>query len=128
MKNLKPVFDLAHLTKENGMKDSMEYIVQEASKTSQVYMNEKLGQIQSNLDSLKISMVFDGDYSRTKNQVHSLETKFSILQDTSEILDRKIQELKMDMTNFVTVNVFRKEIESIRFSLKRVRIICVMNL
>ena len=63
---LKPVFDLAHLTKENGMKDSMEYIVSEASKTGRVYMDDMLNKLQKNLDALKVSMVFGGDYNQTK--------------------------------------------------------------
>jgi len=112
--------DLANITRENGMKDSMEFIVQEASKTSQVYMNQKLLQIQNNVDALKISMVFNNDYQNTKNQIFTLETKFSTVRSYQDILDQRLQEILMQLDKKVNVSLLKDELRPINHSLKKV--------
>jgi hypothetical protein len=77
------------------MKDSMEYIVQEASKTSYSYVNRKISEIQSNLDTLKISMVFNGDYQNTKNRMFDMEAKFGNVRSMQELCEQKMHELYM---------------------------------
>ena len=112
--------DLANITRENGMKDSMEFIVQEASKTSQVYMNQKLLQIQNNVDALKISMVFNNDYQNTKNQIFTLETKFSTVRSYQDIFDQRLQEILMQLDKKVNVSLLKDELRPINHSLKKV--------
>jgi len=112
--------DLANITRENGMKDSMEFIVQEASKTSQVYMNQKLLQIQNNVDALKISMVFNNDYQNTKNQIFTLETKFSTVRSYQDIFDQRLQEIWMQLDKKVNVSLLKDELRPINHSLKKV--------
>jgi hypothetical protein len=89
MKRLQPVFELADLTRENGMSSSMEYIVEQASKTSQNFVIDRFNKFQRNLDALKVSMVFGDDYSNTKNKLFMLETRFNHVASSQELIETK---------------------------------------
>ena len=66
MNVLDPIFDLAKLTRENRMENSLEFIIEQATKTSQSYVESKLVDMNQSLNRFKESMLTVNDLLQQK--------------------------------------------------------------
>ena len=66
MNVLEPIFDLAKLTRENRMENSLEFIIEQATKTSQSYVESKLVDMNQSLNRFKESMLTVNDLLQQK--------------------------------------------------------------
>ena len=120
MKRLDPVFELWKLTKENGMKSSLEFIIEQATTTSQNYVNEKLHRWTKLLEQIQSQMPNADEYQQMKNHVFLMEMKIGTLETTQSTIERRFQDFNLKVDKKVEVIAFNEEIKLINLNLRKV--------
>ncbi|CAI2387263.1 unnamed protein product [Moneuplotes crassus] len=124
MRRLEPVVGILERIEESGMKESLEEVAMEVleqmKKGSREELEEEIERVKESVEVLRSEIVSGKEFNDTKNKLILLQSEFTDCRNKVDEIEGQLHDARIQMTDSVPLKTFKREIESLRFSLRRI--------